>query len=528
MGLVEKELNDLRRFREISAVLSEEGFGFVLSKLRLRSRLPLVRRFAPDREAMPAPERLRITFERLGPTFIKFGQILSQRPDIVPEEYIAELEKLTDDVPPFDFDLARDIVEEELGPVEETFEHFEREPIAAASIAQVHRATLKNGDEVVVKIRRPGIKEQIETDIDILLFMAKRGEKHVSLLENLDAYKSVKEFARWTRDELNLEHEGRNARILQKNLEDEERVKVPDVYPEHTTEKVLVMEYVEGIKSNDTAALQELDIDAAEVAQTAVRAGLKQTVRDGFFHADPHPSNFLISPEGKIIYLDFGMMGKLTMTTRRNLGLLLLHAANEDVDAAVDVIRKMGTLEDDADLGALKEDVEESILAIRNTTLAEQSITLALFDIAARAHEHGVHMPSSLTIMAKSMLTMEGIGLTIYPEFQMSEEFEKVTEHLLLEMNSPRKLLHTFLIDMIQNRDLFVRAPSQLSRVLDGLSTTSTTTVDVDSGIDTGTIVAGALILSSTFFLLEAVPPDRMLLVGVLELLAAIALILFR
>ncbi|MFB6094851.1 MAG: ABC1 kinase family protein, partial [Halodesulfurarchaeum sp.] len=168
MGIVEQEIEDLKRFHEIVRILSDEGFGFVFSKLRLRSRLPLPERFKPHRAEVPPPERVRRTFERLGPTFIKFGQILAQRPDIVPQEYIEELEKLTDSVPPFDSEIAVDIVEEELGPIEETFDHFEREPLAAASIAQVHRATLQNGDEVIVKIRRPGIREQIETDLDIL------------------------------------------------------------------------------------------------------------------------------------------------------------------------------------------------------------------------------------------------------------------------------------------------------------------------------------------------------------------------
>ncbi len=527
MAVVERGIEDLKRIREILKVLAEHGFGLVLDRLNLRSHLPFRKRAQIDSDAMPPPERLRHTFEELGPTFIKFGQILAQRPDIVPAEYIEELEKLEDAVPPFPGDEAKAIVEEDLGPVDEVFTSFDEEPLAAASIAQVHRATLPGGEDVVVKIRRPGIKEQVRKDLDILKFMAKQGENHVTKLRAIKAHSAVREFAEWTQDELDLRKEAKNAQLLQDNLADEERVKVPDVYHDLTTERVLVMEYVDGVKSNDTGALQELDIDAEEVAKTAVRAGLKQTVRDGFFHADPHPSNFLISDDGKLIYLDFGMVGKISLTTRRNLGLLLLHAANEEIDAAVDVVRRMATLEDDADLEGLKQDIEESILAIRNTSLQEQSISRGLFDIAINAAQRGVHMPSSMVILAKSMFTMEGIGLTLYPEFEMTEEFERVTERLLWQMNSPKKLLRTFMIDLVQNRDLFARMPSQISRVVDGLSSTDRTVVEVDSdGIDTKSILAGALILSSGLLLVQSLPQEQMLLIGLAELAVALFLLL--
>ncbi|MDY6769957.1 MAG: AarF/ABC1/UbiB kinase family protein [Candidatus Nanohaloarchaea archaeon] len=521
MGVIQRQVEDVKRLEEILTVLSEEGFGFVLGRLKLGKHVPFRERVTPTEE-VPPPERVRRTFEELGPTFIKFGQVLAQRPDIVPEEYITELEKLEDAVPAFPGEEARRIVEEELGPIDETFAEFEDEPLAAASIAQVHRATLQDGEEVVVKVRRPGIKEQMEKDLDILQFMAREGEKHVARLKAMEAHSAVTEFARWTRNELDLRREARNAQILQSNLADEERVTVPDVYMDLTTEKVLVMEYVDGVKSNDAEALAELDIDAEEVARTAVRAGLKQTIRDGFFHADPHPSNFLISEDGQIIYLDFGMMGKLTASTRRDLGLLLLHAANEEVDAAVDVVKRMARLEEDADIEGLKEDIEESILLIRDSTLEEQSITRALFDIAVQASHRGVHMPSSLVILGKSMVTMEGIGLTIYPEFEMTEEFERITERLLFQMNSPKKLARTAMIDLLQNRDLLLRLPSQLQKLIDGVGGgRSREVVQVESPLNTKSILAGALILSSSLLLLQSLPQRYMLAVGVLELLAA-------
>ncbi len=528
MQLLEREIEDVKRFQEILQILFEEGFGLFLSKANLLGHVPLMKRVSNPKQDIPTPERVRITFERLGPTFIKFGQILAQRPDIVPEPYIEELEKLEDDVPAFDPSVAKEIVEQELGPIDELFDAFHEEPIAAASIAQVHRATLKNGDEVVLKIRRPGIKEQMETDIDILLTMGREGEKHIGKLRDMKAHTYVREFAQWTRDELNLAKEGRNAQIMADNLSDEDRVKIPAVYMEHTTEQVLMMEYVEGVKCNDAKSLQELDVSREELAETAIRAGIKQTIRDGFFHADPHPSNFLINSEGEIVFLDFGMMGKFSQGTRRNLGLLFLHAANEDIDAAMDTVRRMAVVEDDADLDGLKEDIEESILLMRNSTIQEQSVTKALLDISVRASSRGVHMPPSLAIMGKSMLTMEGIGLTLYPDFHLTDEFQNMVKEILWETNEPKQMLQTFLIDMAENRDMFLRMPSHLHRLFNDQGGGTTTTVIDNSTKNIGSmLLIGALVLSSTIIFLDVLSSDHLLYVAFAQLVIA-ALLLLR
>lgn len=526
MSVLEQEIADVRRFEEIVQILFEEGFGLVLSRLNLLHWVPLMDRLFTATRRVPPPERARHTFERLGPTFIKFGQILAQRPDLVPEAYRKELAKLEDSVEPFDAEQARQVIADELGDPDEIFQEFEDEPIAAASIAQVHRATLSTGEDVVVKIRRPGIKEQIETDLDILTSIAKHGERHSERLRKMRAHKYMAEFAQWTQDELDLKKERRNAQILQENLAEEDRVKIPDVYPSYNTEKVLVMERVDGVKCDNMAALEEMDVSGEEIAHTAIRAGLKQTVRDGFFHADPHPANFLINEDGQIVFLDFGMMGKFSRTTRRNLGLLFLHAANEDVDAAIDTVQRMAEIEDDADLEGLKQDVEESILLVRNSTIEDESITVALMDIAVKAANRGVHMPSSLMIMGKSLLTMEGIGMTLYPEFQVSDEIERMMRDILWEMNNPRQMMQTALIDVMENRDLFLRMPSQLNKLLDNLSTDSSTTVSVSGPDYRPAIIVAALLVASTVLFMEALPAQELLYVGAVQLIVAALLLL--
>lgn len=516
----------MKRFQEIIHILLEEELGFVIDRLNLLGHAPLLKRVLNPDRSVPPPERVRETLERLGPTFIKFGQIMAQRPDMLPPEYTQELQKLEDSVPSFDSSVAKEIVTEELGDIDEVFDEFHEEPLAAASIAQVHRATLKNGDDVVVKIRRPGIKEQIEEDLDILLFLATRGEKYSKTLQHWQVHETVKEFADWTQDELNLKREGRNAQTMQRNMQDEERVKIPDVYPEHTTEKVLVMEYVEGVKCTNTEALKELDVSEKDLAHTAIRAGLKQTVRDGFFHADPHPSNFLINEDGEIVYLDFGMIGKFSLSTRRNLGLLFLHAGNEDIEAAVDTVRRMAVVEPDANLEALKADIEQSVLRVRNSTLADQSVTGALMDISVTASQRGVHMPPSLTIMGKSMLTMEGIGLAIYPDFQISDEFQTTVRDILWEMNDPKQMLQTFMIDLVENRDLFVRMPSQIHKIVDGLDSSGNTLIDNATKTEMDTLLIGALVLSSSILFLETLPAQSLLYIGAAELVIAVLLLL--
>lgn len=518
MGVLEREIDDINRFREIMRILFEEEFGYFMDRLNLLGHVPWLHRIRGSKETMPAPERVRETFERLGPTFIKFGQVLAQRPDVVPEPYVKELEKLEDDVPAFDSEVARDIVQQEIGPIEEHFTHFEDEPLAAASIAQVHRATLESGEEVVVKIRRPGIKQQMEEDLDILMFLAKRGENHVSKLEHMEAHKYVKRFADWTRDELNLYKEGHNAEIMRENLDDESRVKIPEIYTEYTTERVLVMEYMEGVKCTDTDALQDIDVSKEELANTIIRIGLKQTVRDGFFHADPHPSNFLIDEDGSIVLLDFGMIGKFSLNTRRNLGMLMLHAANEDAEAATDTVRRMATIEPDADMEQLKTEIENHILAIKHSTLQESSITQELLDMALRASELGVHMPPSLAVMAKGLATMEGIGLTIYPEFQPDNEIRQQVPHLLRDLNDPKQMINTFLLDLMENRDMFVRLPSQLNKAINSLESEKTTIIDNAAKNQMNPLLIGALVLSSSLLFIETLPTDQLLYIGIAEL----------
>ena len=518
MGLMEKEIGDVERFNEIVTVMAEQGLGVFLDEIDLTHKVPLTKKFSCDK--VPPPERLRETFERLGPTFIKFGQIMAERPDIVPQRYVEELEKLQDDVPGFESEKAKQIVEEEIGL--DNFESFEEEHLAAASIAQVHRATLENGEEVVVKIRRPGIKEQISRDLEILEFIAKRGVKRSDYLSDIRLLESVEEFARWTRQELNLKEEARNGELLAENLANEENVKIPEIYTDLTTEKVIVMEYMEGVRITNEKALKEMNIDAEELAATAVRSGLKQVLRDGFFHADPHPSNFLISPDGKLVMIDFGMMGRLSRDLREDIGLMIIHSFREDVEKAFKDLKRIGTVQEEANEEAVKSKLEEKILMMQNSSLEEASFTGQILEITIHASRNGIIMPQSLVLMGKSLSTVEGIGMTVYPDYRINEEFRKVTKEILLDDFKPDKIIEELSLDLVENRDLITELPTKINKM------TESTEREVDVEVEqqqNKTVIAG-LILSSAFLMTQG---QRTLIgIGAAELLFAAYLFHYR
>lgn len=524
--MIEEKVSNLKRVDEVTRILAKEEAGFILDKLDLADRVPFHQKLGLNREKQPSPERLRETIEELGTTFIKFGQILAQRPDIIPQKYTEELQKLEDSAPEFSYQTAEQIIEEEIGT--EQFQNIEKEPLAAASIAQVHRATLKSGEKVIIKIRRPGIKKEVQTDLEIIEYLATKIENHFSKAKSLQLQKTVEEFSRWTREELDLKREQENAKLFRENLADEERLTAPKTYSEYTTEKVLVMEYIEGVKCTEQEKLREMDIENEEIAKTIVRGVLKQSIRDGFFHADPHPSNFLIQEDSTIVYLDFGMMGKMTKRNQDLLGILLLHAVNGDVDGGIQTVKKIGYVEEDANLEELKEILEDKLVKINHNTLKETQISRELLDLAIQASKNGVHMPSSITLVGKSMLTMEGIGLTIYPEFKIDDEYRQITEKLLIEKNKPKDLGKTLAIDLIQNKDLITKLPTKLNNKLEPENTTIKIEQEQpESPLKGKHIISATLIFSATLLLQNQITPDQQLIAATIALTLAL-LIYFK
>lgn len=493
--MIQEKISDVKRFNQVLKILAENEMGYLIEKTGLSNHLPFTKQLQIKRHDKPGPERLREALEELGSIYVKFGQILAQRPDLIPERYTAELEKLEENVPAFEWEEAKEIIKEDIGL--DQFKNIDEEPLAAASIAQVHRATLENNDEVVIKVKRPRIDEQVRKDLEILKFFSKQAEKHSKVAKHSDALKFVEEFSAWTQDELDLQREGLNAQIFKENLEDEQNLYVPRVYPELNTERVLVMEYVEGVKCTETEKLKEMDIDAEEISQAAVRAGIRQSIMDGFFHADTHPSNFLITEDSEVIYLDFGMMGKVSQETGEKLGLLLLYLIREDVDSIIDCLESLGTTTEAYDREKVEDIVEEKVLILKNTSLKQNSITQEMFDLFIKISDYGLKMPSNLALLGKNLVTMEGIALTIYPDFRIQDSYEDIIQDTLKEKNRPGDLAQDFTIDLIKNKELLTKLPTKLNKKLEENGKTVNITEE-SSEIDT--LPAGLMISSGIVF----------------------------
>ena len=510
-----QELKDLERFEEILRIIVKNGAGHLLTETKLVQHLPLSHRLKARRQTQPGPEVLRETLEQLGTTFIKFGQVLAERPDIVPRKYTEELSKLQDHAPEFDNEEAHRI-KEEIG--EEKFQSIEKDPIASASIAQVYRAKLKTGEEVVIKVRRPGIKEKVETDLEIIDYLARKAEKHSERLSEIHIHDFTKEFSNWTREEMNFKKEAVNAQTFRKNMENLDGVSGPKTYPELNTEKVIVLEYIDGVKCTNKEKLDEWDINAKEVAETAIEAGIKQSMRDGFFHADPHPSNFLITEDGKLVYLDFGMMGQIDQETRETLGIMLLYLIREDAEGMVKCLEKMGRKKEDYDRESVKAAVNQKIMTVRNTTLEQNSITREMFDLFVEISQHGIHMPSNLTLLGKNLVTIEGIGLTIYPDFKISDQYEDTIMEILYEENSPKDIGEDMAIDLINNKDMISRLPSKINSYLENSEDKGRQEISIKQ--QSVNLLPSVLILSSTLLITAGATIQPLLLYpGIGELL---------
>lgn len=511
-----KELRDLERFEEILKIIVQNGAGHLLTETKLVKHLPLSHRLKAQRQSRPGPEVLRETLEQLGTTFIKFGQVLAERPDIVPEKYTEELSKLQDHAPEFDNQEAHKIIEEEVG--EENFQKIEDEPIASASIAQVYKAKLNSGEEIVIKVRRPNIKEKVETDLEIIDYLARKGEKHFERLSEMHIHDFTKEFCNWTEDEMNFEKEAINAQTFRNNMEEIEGVTAPKTFPELNTEKVIVLEYIDGVKCTEKEKLEEWSIDAKEVAERSIEAGIKQTMRDGFFHADPHPSNFLITKEGDLVYLDFGMMGQIDQETRETLGIMLLYLIKEDAEGMVNCLEKIGRKTKDYDRESVKASVNQKIMTIRNTTLEQKSITREMFNLFIEITQDGLYMPSNLTLLGKNLVTIEGIGLTIYPDFKISDQYEDTIKEVLYQENSPKDIGEDLTIDLINNKDMISRLPSKINSFLENNKEQQKQEINIKK--QSINLLPAALILSSTLLITAGATIQPLLLYpGILELL---------
>jgi ubiquinone biosynthesis protein len=422
----------LRRVRQVIGVMIGYGFESLIEYLHLTPFMArgarLFRRSGEITQLSPA-ERMRLALEELGPSFIKLGQLLSTRPDIIPRNYLEEFAKLQDQVPGFPFSQVRTIIQEELGgDIAELFASFSEEPIAAASIAQVHAATMMSGEEVVVKIRRPGIVEEVETDIEVLMGLALLAERHFSENTSFNPTALVKEFARSIRRELELSREGRTIERMSGFFTGDPTLRFPRVYWDVTSSGVLTLECMHGIKVSDLESLDAAGLDKKLIARRGADAFIRQVLEHGFFHGDPHPGNVFILPGNVICLLDFGMMGRLDSSSREFFVDFLLSVVSKNPDRIISLLLYSGDLNDTLDRRSLRRDLSDFIDDFYDLPFAEMSVGKILGDLIALIAEYRIHFRPDFMMLAKALMTVEGMGRMLDPEFDMVEQVRPFVE----------------------------------------------------------------------------------------------------
>jgi ubiquinone biosynthesis protein len=427
---IQRRLKSIGRFRHIAVVLAKYGFGEVLRRVHLPHRMAVFgKRLASGVEA---PERLVMALEELGPTFIKLGQILSTRSYLLPSEYAEALSRLQDRVSPFPIEQVKQILEQELGkPPEDLFAEFDEVPFASASIAQVHRATLSSGEAVVVKVRRPGVRETLELDIIILYELAELLETYVPESRRYDPTGIVKEFERTSRREIDFTAEAANLAVFRQNFADVPDIYIPLVYRKMTTGKVLTTEYIDGIKISNVEELRRADLDLPAIARLGARAVLKQVFEDGFFHADPHPGNLFVLPDGRIAAVDFGLVGRLTPREIDDLADFFIAVVKGDGEKLLAAVEQMNALPDDVDRRSALEDVMLFLDKYRTEDLGDHNVKEMFQEVIYLMRRYRVRVKTELLLLSKALGTYEDVGRKLDPEFNMIQEFRPYVERMI-------------------------------------------------------------------------------------------------
>ncbi|MCM8784799.1 MAG: AarF/UbiB family protein [Candidatus Omnitrophica bacterium] len=414
-----KFIRKIRRYRTIVNILVKYGFEIFLERIHI-SIFPFKKK---KKIESSFPVRIRKILEELGPTFIKLGQILSTRPDLIPLEYIKELENLQDNVKPENFQLMKEIIENQLNKkLEEIFDEFDEQPIASASLSCVYRAIYKN-KKVAVKVQRPYIKQQIFTDIEILYDIANLIERFIKESEIYQPTKIVKEFEKNIKKELNFIIEVKNIEIMKEKMKNFERLFIPDVYKEICTEKILVTEYIDGIKINKVEQWSRF-VSKEEVLKNGTDIILKQIFDIGLFHGDPHPGNIFIMKDGRIALIDFGIVGHLDEERKYYIINLLSGIIKGQTNKIIYTLKLMGSLNEKVDIQELKDEIEDMIKLYRDIPVKEIKIgeVFGLFYDIIR--QYRIKIPISFSLMSKSIITLEGICNFIEPDFKLTEAIE--------------------------------------------------------------------------------------------------------
>ena len=460
----------LARYRDLVWLLFRYGRSDLVARARLEEvlsdDLP-----PADTDGAAGPESFAADLERLGPTFIKLGQLLSTRPDLLPEPYLLALSRLQDNVQPFAFAEVEATVRAELGVrLAKAFSEFDRTPLAAASLGQVHRAVLRDGRTVAVKVQRPGIRGQVADDLEVLEAVAELVERYSETGARYEAVALVEQLRRSLLRELDYRLEAENMTILGRNLERFPRLVVPAPVPDYTTSRVLTMDYVSGTKITALSPLVLLEVDSAELADVLFAAYLQQILVDGFFHADPHPGNLLVTPGGRLALLDLGMVARLTARAQDQLLQLLMAISEGRADDAVEYARRLGEPRAEFRTDAFARGIRTLVAEHREASLRDLPVGRLVLDVTRAAADSGLRLPAELMMLGKTLLNLDEVARRLDPEFNPSGALRRhlgpILQQRLLTGFSPA----TIFGGVLEVKDLVERLPARLNRILDRIA----------------------------------------------------------
>ncbi len=471
-----RKFKSAKRLQQIINVFLKYGFGQVIDQIQLGRYIPFKKRLQsfgmwPALKGPTVPERLRLAFSELGPSFIKLAQLLSSRPDLITSEYANEFKKLQDEVPPFDFQNAKKIIEEEIGkPLQSIFLDFTNIPIAAASIAQVHKAVLLDGSSVVIKVQRPEIKEIIESDLNILNTIARLLLKYIPESRFFNPIGIVEEFSKTIVKELDFLMESRNCMRMRNDFQNNPNVYIPKIYPKYTTEKVLVMERIEGVRIDDIEAIDAMKLDRKRLAKIGIDAYFRQILEKGFFHADPHPGNILVRHDGVICFLDFGIVGRVSDELKEMMANTFMAIMERDFDHLIDQYVELGIVPEDIDIESFrrefKTDIRDLLEPLYGLKLQQINFTQYVETLIRLATKYNLKIPSDLLLINKTLLILENLARQLNPDLDFIAEAEPYASKIVMKQVSPSRLFEKAKKNVIDIGDFVFFLPKNMTKLL--------------------------------------------------------------
>ena len=445
---ITQKIRNVNRLRQILNVLAKYGFGYIVGRLNIdqnlvgREIIKIASAKKLDVFDIPVSVRIRKMMEELGPTFIKLGQVLSTRPDLIPLEFCQEFEKLQNEVPAFAYEKAKEQIEDELKePIDKLFGSFSVDSLAAASLSQVHLAESKSGEKLVVKVQRPDIEKTIRADLDVLYMLAQLAEKYIEESRLYNPTAVVDEFKKTILREIDFSVEAKNVDRFRRNFKDDSTVYILKVDHHLSTKKILTMERLEGIKASNVNEIERIGLDKRQIAINGADAILKQIFMHGFFHADPHPGNIFVLKDGRIAFLDFGMVGRIDAETKEQLADILVAIIHRDAKGIIETFVSIGAVEKDTGVKKLNLDLTDFIESYYEIPLKELRMDQFLPDIIDIISQNRIKMPPDFFLLSKALITIEGVGKKISPDFNAVAQAKPFVERLVKERYSTKNIV---------------------------------------------------------------------------------------